>query len=61
MHSWHVTRSWSRLGRIRAFHTADNFPGGFIAIGGLGLLFIKVVKDLLGNKEDNYYDKNVKK
>ena len=34
---------------------------GFIAIAGLGLLFIKVVKDRLRNKEDDYYDKNVKK
>jgi len=34
---------------------------GFIAIAGLGLLFIKVVKDRIKNKEDDYYDKNVKK
>ncbi len=34
---------------------------GFIAIAGLGLLFIKVVKDRLRNKEDDFYDKNVKK
>ncbi len=34
---------------------------GFIAIAGLGLLFIKVVKDRINNKEDDYYDKNVKK
>lgn len=34
---------------------------GFIAIAGFGFLFIKVVKDRLGNREDNYYDKNVKK
>ncbi len=34
---------------------------GFIAIAGIGFLFIKVVKDRLRNKEDDYYDKNVKK
>jgi F0F1-type ATP synthase assembly protein I len=34
---------------------------GFIAIAGFGLLFIKVVKDRISNKEDDYYDKNVKK
>lgn len=34
---------------------------GFIAIAGLGLLFIKVLKDRLKSKEDDYYDKNVKK
>ena len=34
---------------------------GFIVITGIGLLFIKVVKDRLKNKEDDYYDKNVKK
>lgn len=34
---------------------------GFIAIAGFGLLFIKVLKDRLTNKEDDYYDKNVKK
>ncbi len=34
---------------------------GFIAITGLGFLFIKVVKDRINNKEDDYYDKNVEK
>lgn len=34
---------------------------GFIVIAGIGLLFLKVVKDRLRNKEDDYYDKNVKK
>jgi len=34
---------------------------GFIVIAGLGLLFIKVVRDRVKNKEDDYYDKNVKK
>ena len=34
---------------------------GFVAIAGLGLLFVKVLKDRLKNKEDDYYDKNVKK
>jgi hypothetical protein len=34
---------------------------GFIVIAGLGLLFLKVVRDRLRNKEDDYYDKNVEK
>jgi hypothetical protein len=34
---------------------------GFIVIFGLGFLFLKVVKDRLNNKEDDYYDKNVDK
>ena len=34
---------------------------GFIAIAGFGLLFIKVIKDRLRNKDDDYYDKNVDK
>lgn len=34
---------------------------GFIVIIGLGFLFLKVVKDRLNNKEDDYYDKNVDK
>lgn len=34
---------------------------GFIAIAGIGFLFIKVLGDRLKNKEDDYYDKNVKK
>lgn len=34
---------------------------GFIAITGLGILFLKVVKDRINNKEDDYYDKNVEK
>lgn len=34
---------------------------GFIVITGLGLLFLKVVRDRLRNKEDDYYDKNVEK
>ena len=34
---------------------------GFIAIAGIGFLFIKVLGDRLRNKEDDYYDKNVKK
>jgi hypothetical protein len=42
----------------------DIFPEGiigFIAIAGIGFLFIKVLGDRLKNKEDDYYDKNVKK
>ena len=34
---------------------------GLLAIAGFGLLFIKVFKDRLGNKEDDYYSKNVEK
>jgi len=34
---------------------------GFIVIAGVGLLFIKVVRDRMKNKEDDYYDKNVEK
>ncbi len=34
---------------------------GLLAIGGLGFLFAKVVKDRLANKEDDYYSKNVEK
>lgn len=34
---------------------------GFVVIIGLGFLFIKVVKDRLNNKEDDYYDKNIDK
>lgn len=33
---------------------------GLLAIGGIGFLFAKVVKDRLGNKEDDYYTKNIK-
>lgn len=34
---------------------------GFIGIAGIGFLFAKVIKDRMGNKEDDYYSKNVKK
>ncbi|MBN1253547.1 MAG: hypothetical protein JXR51_06095 [Bacteroidales bacterium] len=34
---------------------------GLIAITGIGLLFAKVVKDRLSNKEDDYYSNNVDK
>ncbi|MBU0517789.1 hypothetical protein KJ564_02480 [bacterium] len=34
---------------------------GLIAIVGVGFLFIKVLADRLGNKEDDYYSKNVDK
>lgn len=42
----------------------DIFPEGIIgliAIAGIGFLFIKVLGDRIKNKEDDYYDKNVKK
>jgi hypothetical protein len=38
------------------------FPVGIIGLVGLlgvGLLFIKVLKDRLSNQEDDYYSKNV--
>ena len=34
---------------------------GLLAIVGVGLLFIKALKDRLANKEDDYYSKNVEK
>jgi len=34
---------------------------GFVALAGIGLLFAKVVKDRLENKEDDYYSNNVEK
>lgn len=34
---------------------------GFVVIIGLGFLFIKVIKDRINNKEDDYYNKNVDK
>lgn len=34
---------------------------GFVVIIGLGFLFLKVVKDRVNNKEDDYYNKNVEK
>ncbi len=33
---------------------------GLLAIAGFGVLLIKVIKDRLANKEDNYYSKNIK-
>ncbi|MEZ5576342.1 MAG: hypothetical protein R3F44_12205 [Candidatus Competibacteraceae bacterium] len=30
---------------------------GFVAIIGIGLLFAKVIRERLANKEDNYYSK----
>ncbi len=34
---------------------------GLIAIIGIGFLFAKVIKDRIGNKEDDHYSKNIKK
>jgi Tfp pilus assembly protein PilW len=34
---------------------------GLIVLTGVGVLFIKVLKDRLNNKEDDYYSKNVDK
>lgn len=42
----------------------DAMPEGVIglaAIFGIGVLFLKVIRDRLRNKEDDYYSKNVKK
>jgi len=42
----------------------DAIPEGVIglaAIFGIGVLFLKVLRDRLRNKEDDYYSKNVKK
>jgi len=32
---------------------------GLLAITGIGVLFIKVIRDRIGNKEDDYYSKHV--
>lgn len=40
------------------------FPFGLIALFGLigvGVLLVKVVKERLANREDDYYSKNVEK
>ena len=34
---------------------------GLIGIVGIGLLFVKVLKERIENKDDDYYDKNVNK
>ncbi len=34
---------------------------GFAALGGIGFLFAKVVKDRLENREDDFYSRNVEK
>ena len=34
---------------------------GLIVVVGIGALFMKVVKERLANKEDDYYSKNVDK
>ena len=42
----------------------ETLPVGIIGLAlivGIGLLFIKVLKERLTNKEDDYYSKNVKK
>ena len=42
----------------------DAFPIGIVGllfIAGFGILFVKVLKDRLSNKEDNYYTRNVKR
>lgn len=33
---------------------------GLVAIAGIGLLLIQVISDRIANKEDDYYEKNVK-
>tara|TARA_B100001750_G_scaffold58010_1_gene45861 strand:- start:131 stop:352 length:222 start_codon:yes stop_codon:yes gene_type:complete len=40
------------------------YPDGLIIVliyGGLFVLFIKVLRDRLNNKEDDYYSKEIKK
>lgn len=32
---------------------------GFVAIAGFGFLFVKIIKDRLTSKEDDYYSNNV--
>ena len=42
----------------------ETLPMGIIGLAlivGIGLLFVKVLKERLTNKEDDYYSKNVKK
>ena len=34
---------------------------GLVAIAGVGLLFIKVLKERMSSREDDYYSKNVDK
>ena len=34
---------------------------GLLVVIGVGVLFVKVLKERLGNKEDDYYSKNVEK
>jgi hypothetical protein len=34
---------------------------GLIAIAGIGLLLIKVIRERLANTEDDYYSKNIDK
>jgi len=34
---------------------------GLVGIAGIGLLFIKVIRERLKNKEDDYYSKNIDK
>ena len=49
----------SYLTRIEEF-----YPEGLVLLliyGGLFILFIKVLKERLGNKEDDYYSKEVHK
>lgn len=34
---------------------------GLVALVGVGVLLVKVLKERLANKEDNYYSRNVKR
>jgi hypothetical protein len=45
------------VGLISAFPAGMT---GLLVIVGLGLLFVKVLRDRLKNKEDEYYSENVK-
>ena len=53
--------AWIYLLAVGLIHAFPEGIIGFVAIAGLGLLFFKVLRDRLRNKEDDYYDKNVKK
>ena len=63
--------AYSLLGVVCAAYIAVMFVGmiaafpwgivGLIAIAGIGLLLIKVIRERVANTEDDYYSKNVDK
>lgn len=34
---------------------------GLVGIAGIGFLFVKIVRERMANKEDDYYSKNIDK